>query len=477
MIPQNLSKQLTELYSDWAGMEPVTIEFLSAHGSERKYFRIHGNKASVIGVYNADRAENRAFIELSNHFYKLGLPVPHLYHYSMDQPVYLIQDLGDKTLFSHLLEQREHNGFSDELVQLYERAVTLLIRFQIEGGKEIDYSICYPRSAFDKQSMLWDLSYFKYYFMKLAKISFNEQKLENDFHHFADFLLQASCNYFLYRDYQSRNIMILEGNLYCIDYQGGRKGALQYDIASLLYDAKADIPQTIRAYLLQKYLSIAAEYGMPDSSLFLKYYPGYILIRIMQALGAYGFRGFYERKPRFLESVPYAIKNLETVLKESTIPVEIPELRHVWAQIIETTSLRQIAPVTSRLTVSITSFAYKNGLPGDPGEHGGGFVFDCRALPNPGRYPEYAAYTGKDNQVIEFLKSKTEVKQFLRNIFRIVTQVIENYQERHFTSLTITFGCTGGRHRSVYCASRLAAYIKKKYHVAIMLQHRELEQG
>jgi aminoglycoside/choline kinase family phosphotransferase len=475
-MQKKIEEILARLYTVWAGTAPKSIEPFPAHGSERKYFRIYGSDESVIGAHNPDLAENRAFITLSKHFHNQGLPVPELYHHDQEQNTYLLQDLGDQTFFSYLNELRAVSGFSDEIINLYEKVVSFLPRFQIAGAKGIDYGLCYPRHSFDKQSMLWDLNYFKYYFLKPAKITFDEQKLEDDFHRFSDHLLQAPCDFFLYRDYQSRNIMIKGSSLYFIDYQGGRKGALQYDIASLLYDAKADIPQDIRDYLLEKYLSAVAEYIPIQRSSFMKHYHGYALIRIMQALGAYGFRGFYERKVQFLQSVPYALRNLEYILHESVINTDIDELRQVWKQLINSTHLRKSASAPTRLMVTIISFSYKNGLPADDNEHGGGFIFDCRCLPNPGRYPEYKNLTGRDTIVIDFLKNLPEVKHFLQNVFRLLDQVIANYQERNFNSLMVSFGCTGGQHRSVYCANQLAVYLKKKYKIQIKCHHRELGQ-
>ena len=291
-----------------------------------------------------------------------------------------------------------------------------LPRFQIEAAKDLDYSVCYPRNSFDKQSMMWDLNYFKYYFLKLSKIPFDEQKLEDDFQLFTDFLLKAGREYFLYRDFQSRNIMLLNGEPYFIDYQGGRKGALQYDIASLLYDAKADIPKEVRNHLLEKYIEAASKFTHIDRQSFLQFYYGYVYIRIMQALGAYGFRGFYERKAHFLKSVPYAIKNLEDLLHTTNLPIEIPALRDAWSRLIQSTFLRQLGDVELKLTVRIQSFSYRRGIPWDERGHGGGFVFDCRSLPNPGRLEEFKTLTGNDAKTIEFLEKENDVNKYLDNV-------------------------------------------------------------
>lgn len=468
-------KLLSELYKSWSGEEPNNIKQMPAHGSYRTYYRIFGKNKTAIGAHNADKAENKAFLNFSKHFFDTGLPVPAIYAEDPVKDIYLEQDLGDETLFSFLSEEREKNGFSDRIINVYERVIENLPRFQIEAAKNLDYSLCYPRHSFDKQSMMWDLNYFKYYFLKLSKIPFDEQKLEDDFQLFSDFLLQAGQKYFLYRDFQSRNVMLLKGEPYFIDYQGGRKGALQYDIASLLYDAKADIPKEVRLHLLEKYIKAASKYTKIDRQSFLEFYYGFVYVRIMQALGAYGFRGFYERKSHFLKSVPYAIKNLEDLLHTTTLPIEIPELRDAWGRLIRSTFLRQLGDVELKMTVRIQSFSYRRGIPWDERGHGGGFVFDCRPLPNPGRLEEFKTLTGNDEKTIQFLEKEKEVKNYLENVFKLVDQAIENYKSRNFTDLMIAFGCTGGQHRSVYCSNLLRDYIKEKHKIDVELRHRELE--
>ncbi len=472
---ESLINNLKKLYLVWSGEKARTIEPLPAHGSSREYYRIESASNKAIGVYNEDKSENVAFVEFSKHFHQTGLPVPQLYAEDIKNDIYLEQDLGDETLFSFLTRIREKENFSDTIIDVYEKVVKTLPQFQIQGAKGLDYSVCYPRHSFDKQSMMWDLNYFKYYFLKLAKIPFDEQKLEDDFEKFTAFLLSAKRDYFLYRDFQSRNVMLVEGKPYFIDYQGGRKGALHYDLASLLYDAKADIPQKVRKHLLEKYIEALQQYISVDKESFLEYYHGYVYIRIMQALGAYGFRGFYERKSHFLNSVPYAIRNLEVLLQTVRLPIELPTLVDAWSRLVRSTFLRQLGNVELHLTARIQSFSYKRGIPWDERGHGGGFVFDCRALPNPGRYPEYANSTGNDQDVIDFFFKKSAVDQYLKNIFNILDQSVSNYKERNFTDLMIAFGCTGGQHRSVYCANRVRDYLKEKHQISVEIRHRELE--
>lgn len=471
----NIKEDLRNLFEHWASEQAELITDMPAHGSGRRYFRISGKSKTAIAVYNEDIKENIAFLSFSKHFLNMGLNVPEIYAQELDKNIYLEQDLGDETLFSFLSKTREKNGFSKTIVEAYKKVIAELPRFQILANKGLDYDVCYPRHSFDRQSMMWDLNYFKYYFLKLANIPFNEQQLEDDFQAFIDFLLSTQRDFFLYRDFQSRNIMLYKGKPYFIDYQGGRKGALQYDLASLLYDAKADIPNDIRQNLLEHYIQSVKKYQNIDEEKFLQYYYGYVFIRIMQALGAYGFRGFYERKEHFLRSVPYAIQNLEWLLHNVELPVELPALNRAWNGLVRSTVLRQFGDVKLNMTVRIQSFSYRRGIPLDDKGHGGGFVFDCRLLPNPGRLEAFKPLTGNDQPVIDFLQKEKDVERFLEHVKAIAGQAIKNYQQRNFTDLMISFGCTGGRHRSVYCANFMADYLKKNFNVQVELRHREQE--
>lgn len=468
---------LKELFLKHFGENVESVSPLKGGGSDRKLFRLRNAQRSVIGVTNADRQENIAFLEFSRHFRQLGLPVPEIYVDKIDAGIYLEEDLDDTTLFQLLTETRSREGFSQKLIDLYTQVVRILPQFQIIAGRTLDYRLCYPRGSFDRQSMRWDLNYFKYYFLKLAQIPFNEQTLEDDFDRFTEYLLAADRDFFLYRDFQSRNIMIKNGAPYFIDYQGGRKGALQYDVASLLFDAKADLPFEVREELLNRYLEAAAPLTKIDRAEFVKYYYGYVYIRIMQALGAYGFRGFYERKSHFLQSVPYAIRNLEMLLRSVELPVELPALMEVFKRLVRSSVLRQFGEAELKLSVRLQSFSYRHGMPGDEKGHGGGFVFDCRALPNPGKFEEFATLTGKDPEVIAFLEKEPAVQNFLQHIYALIDDAVENYQSRNFTNLMVAFGCTGGQHRSVYCAGMLAKHLREKFsNVIVEVRHREQEK-
>jgi aminoglycoside/choline kinase family phosphotransferase len=286
----------------------------------------HRRQFSAIGILYPVREENLAFLEFSRHFRRHGLPVPEIYAENLSQGAYLEEDLGDTTLFEFLGANRTGEAIAPLAVEAYRKVVAMLPRFQVEAGRDLNYKLCYPRPSFDRQSIAWDLNYFKYYFLRLAGVPFNEQALENDFSRLTKFLLGASHDYFLYRDFQSRNVMLRDGEPFFLDYQGGRKGALQYDIASLLFDGKADLPPEMRQELLDHYLDCLGSYIPVDREAFMEHYYAYVYVRILQALGAYGFRGFYERKAHFLQSVPYALKNLRWLAGHVKLPIALPAL-------------------------------------------------------------------------------------------------------------------------------------------------------
>ncbi|MFO7840663.1 MAG: RNase adapter RapZ [Fidelibacterota bacterium] len=464
---------LKNLYRTFFNEDAVSVNEMPRSGSYREYYRLTGTSGrNVIGVYNEDRKENIAFLSFCRHFRSHGLAVPEIVAEDLDNNIYLQEDLGNITLYAHLQEVYKDGIFPQHLIDLYKRILEELPKFQLLAGKTIDYSKCYPRHRFDRQSIMWDLNYFKYYFLKLARISFDEQELENDFNIFADFLLETETDFFLYRDFQSRNIMLKDDKPYFIDFQGGRYGALQYDVASLLYDAKADIPQHIRDKLLEHYLDVLGKYHEIKRKEFRKYYHAYVLVRIMQAMGAYGFRGFYEKKQHFLKSVPYAVENIAHLLEVMELPVEIPALTDVLKKITREDQLMKFGRSESdKLILEVSSFSYKRGIPDDTSGHGGGFVFDCRGILNPGRYKEYKDLSGKDKAVQKFLRSKTEIDTFIDYAIAMVEPTVDNYVKRKFTHLMVSFGCTGGQHRSVYCALQFAKHFKKRDDIIVRLDH------
>jgi aminoglycoside/choline kinase family phosphotransferase len=468
---------LVRLFVDHYGRAPRSVLEIAGDGSNRVYFRLIGpDLETAIGAFGPDADENRTFLAYTRAFHDAGIAVPALYGADEENRVWLLEDLGDTTLFSALVEARrlDPSPFPVAMLPVYERVVRELPRIQTLGARVIDFNLAYPRAAFDRQSILWDLNYFKYHFLKLAQIPFNEARLEADFEVLADFLLQADTSLFLYRDFQSRNILLDDaGAPHFIDYQGGRRGAPQYDIASLLYDAKAAIPDETRDVLLEHYLDALEQYTHVDRARFRDLYRGYVLVRIMQAMGAYGYRGFFERKARFLQSVPFAAHNIAALL-ERGLPVDVPELSAVFRRIVRDWAAPAAPPAGSGLTIHVGSFSYKRGYPQDAGGHGGGHVFDCRALPNPGRHLEYCDQSGRDAAVVDYLERAPESHEFWRSVKSIVDNHVEEYLRRGFNSLSVSFGCTGGQHRSVYFAERLAAHLRHEYpQVTVALNHRE----
>jgi aminoglycoside/choline kinase family phosphotransferase len=451
-------------------------------GSGRKIIRLSSEKLSAIGILYDVRDENVAFLEFSRHFRRRGLPVPEIYAEDLSHGAYLEEDFGSTTLFEFLSDHRNGGTIAPEAVEAYRKVVALLPRFQVEAGRDLNYKVCYPRASFDRQSIAWDLNYFKYYFLRLAGIPFNEQALERDFSRLTKLLLSASRDYFLYRDFQSRNIMLRkslnEDQPFFLDYQGGRKGALQYDIASLLYDAKADLPPDLRQQLLDHYLDSLSGFLDLDRSAFMQYYYAYVYVRIMQALGAYGFRGFYERKEHFLQSVPYALKNIRWLLHNVELPVALPTLMEAFKSVVASDKLQGLTAASEpeKLTVRVFSFSFHRGLPQDETGNGGGFVFDGRSLPNPGREERFKTLTGKDAAVMDYLNQQESVHQFLANTISLVDASVTRYQRRGFKHLMVSFGCTGGQHRSVYLAEQLATHLRGKDGVDVVVHHREQEQ-
>jgi aminoglycoside/choline kinase family phosphotransferase len=444
--------------------------------SGRKIIRLSNERASAVGVLYGVREENAAFLEFSRHFRKHGLPVPEIYGEDLDHGAYLEEDLGNTTLFEFLSKNRNGDDIAAPVIEAYRKVVAALPRFQVEAGRDLNYDLCYPIGSFDRQSVAWDLNYFKYYFLRLAGIPFNEQALENDFGRLTEFLMTAERDYFLYRDFQSRNVVLRDGQPFFVDYQGGRKGALQYDIASLLFDAKADLPPTLREDLLHHYLRTLASYIKVDNEAFLRHYYAYVYVRIMQALGAYGFRGFYERKTHFLQSVPYALKNLRWLLHHVELPIALPTLMGAFQSMLASEKLQGLANEAENLVVRIFSFSFHRGLPRDESGHGGGFVFDGRSLPNPGREERFKALTGKDAPVIDYLNQQESVHQFLASVMSLVDASVSSYRQRGFKNLMVSFGCTGGQHRSVFLAEQLAKHFRATNGVEVAVRHLELEK-
>ena len=462
--------------------------------SNRVYSRVTDEQGrSLIRVEGTNRDENRAFIYMAQHFHKLGLPVPELYTVSDDEMTYTQEDLGDTLLFDAIKNGRETGKFNETERTLLERTLRALAHIQVEGAKDFDWSICFPVPEMDERAIRWDLNYFKYCFLKGTKIEFSEPKLEDDFDSMVANILsplrgEPERGFFLYRDFQSRNVMIKDGKPYFIDFQGGRKGPTQYDVASFLWQAKANIPSSLREELIDAYLDelfsvLCQQSGLCSVSeaVFQSEWraalPHFVLLRTLQVLGAYGYRGYFDRKPHFLESSPNALKNLEEIFPQTPeLQQEYPTLFLLSKYLPRTTVKRRSTDGQSQcqaLVVTIYSFSFKRGIPADESGNGGGYVFDCRSTHNPGKYDEYKALTGLDQPVIDFLEKDGEILTFLNSVYALVDHHVERFLERGFDHLQVAFGCTGGQHRSVYCAEHLAAHLKEKYNVQIELIHRE----
>ncbi len=462
-------QQLTTLFAQYAGKSNPRIEPLPSSGSNRNYFRLVQDDMSLIGVYGQSREENHAFISLANHFYKQKLNVPKVVAVSSDERFYLQEDLGDTVLFDAIKAGRNTGVFSHDEKALLRKTLEMLADFQHTGARGLDFGVCYPQPEFNRRSVLWDLNYFKYSFLKTTGMEFQEDLLENDFERLAETLLEDKTETFMYRDFQSRNVMLVNGNPYFIDFQGGRKGPVHYDVASFLWQAKANFPAELRDELILVYIDSLKKHQPVNEAYFLKRLRQFVLFRTLQVLGAYGFRGYFEKKPHFIQSVPFALNNLRELLKDG-----FEEYPYLCKILKEMAALKQFADTQKRqLEVRVYSFAYKKGIPDDVSGNGGGYVFDCRAINNPGKFERYNNVTGLDEPVIKFLEEDGEIVSFLNQIYPLVDSHVKRYMERNFTNLMFSFGCTGGQHRSVYAAQRVAEHIAKKFGVKVSLVHRE----
>ncbi|MDD2634258.1 MAG: RNase adapter RapZ [Bacteroidales bacterium] len=465
-------KKILDNFIVFTGKNPDKIEKLVQAGSNRNYYRFKYGQKTVIGVFSSNKEENSTFIYFTQLFKSLDIKVPELYYVSEDKTIYFQEDLGDQSLFEMLQTDNKTGEITDTTKTLFKKALTELAKMQITSAAYIDFEQCYQISEFNKESILFDLNYFKYYFLKVSGINFDERKLQRDFDNIAEYLAKNGDKFFMFRDFQSRNIMIKDGEPYFIDYQGGRKGAIQYDLASLLFQAKAQLPEYVKEELVEHYIAQVQSYIPIDKEAFRNQFNYYALIRILQTLGSYGFRGLIEKKSHFIESIPFALKNIKIMLENKEVFKSYPELHNVLYQLATTEKFNPI--VFPEFTITVTSFSFKKSYPADKTGNGGGFVFDCRGIENPGRYQEYKILTGKDKAVIDFFKANSDIDKFMLNVVKNVKPTIDNYIERNFNSLSISFGCTGGQHRSVYCAEKMTKYIKKHYKIGVILVHREL---
>lgn len=465
-------EKLQQLFHQYTGREVEICRQLTSAGSPRRYYRLSAGDCSLIGALGTSAPENEAFIAIARQMLNQGLPVPEIYAISDDRMRYLQEDLGDTSLFDLLMEAKRRGEYNKEDIELLRNVMRLLPDVQWCTAEGFDFSLCHPSPELNRRGIQWDLHYFKYCFLKATGLEFDEERLEDDFERLASIILQDKDECFMYRDFQSRNVMVRDGKPWLIDFQGGRRGPIEYDLVSFLWQARASFSPALRRELISEYLHSAQRYrSFDDEEAFYQRLQYFVLFRTLQVLGAYGYRGYYERKAHFVQSIPMAIENLRNLLAENNFA----DMPYLTALLHEMTTLPLFTPYVEdmELTVRITSFAYKKGIPEDPSGNGGGFVFDCRAIHNPGRYDEYKQLTGQDEPVITFLDKEEAMQEFLIHVYSIVDYSVEKYLSRGFKNLMVNFGCTGGQHRSVYSAEHLASHLSEKYGVRIILEHRE----
>ncbi|MGB4843422.1 MAG: RNase adapter RapZ [Ferruginibacter sp.] len=473
-MPSTLDK-IKELFSSFSKAEITAIDKLPQAGSERHYYRIHTADKTFIATYGANLKENETFIYFSDHFKEKKLAIPQIFRINADKNIYIQEDFGTVSLLNRL----EESGFTDDIYNLYKKSLQQLAALQVKGHEGLDYNRCLTNTVFGKQAIMADLLYFKYYFLDALRRPYDKQKLIDDFEALSNYLSHSEYRFFMFRDFQSRNIMVgHDGAVNFIDYQGGMQGAPQYDVASLLWQARANLPDEWKKNLLEDYMEAFEKTSgqLINKDAFRSQYNGYVLIRLLQVLGAYGFRGLFERKAHFLTSIPLALQNLQWFVTNQNTGISVPEFKRVLEICISNEVIQEFTPVRATaetpLTVKIQSFSYlKNGYPKDETKNGGGYVFDCRGILNPGRVEVYKTQSGQDKPVKDYLEQQTKMPEFLNNVYNIVDISVEDYIKRGFESLMINFGCTGGQHRSVYAANAVARHLKNKFGVKTEVNH------
>ena len=531
---------LESLFEQYTGAAPVSVVPLTGSASHRRYYRLTGaDGRTLIGVEGTDADENRAFLTIDRHFASKGIRVPKVL--AEDGLCYLQEDLGSTILYDALADGRSRGAYSPDEVALLRKTMAALPKIQVEGAKGLDFSVCYPQPSFDGRMVDFDLNYFKYDYLKLTGLEFNEVRLQDDFDRLKADLLAEPSNTFLYRDFNARNVMLVDGEPWFIDFQGGRRGPIYYDVASFLWQARARYPEALREELLQVYLEALRAYGPVDETHFRERLRLFILFRMLQVLGCYGYRGLWEKKQAFIDSIPPALEIVRNLLPFKDYPYLTEVLAGLCGEDFSTPpsaplemteegssaslgmtegstlrpdedplscqpndaplsfrpsktplSFRHEDPLScqpngaplsfrpseasgeiSSLTVIVYSFSFKKGIPEDASGNGGGYVFDCRSVHNPGKYERFKQLTGLDTPVIEFLEQDGEILRFLDHVYSLVDAHVERFLERGFTHLQVSFGCTGGQHRSAYSAQHLAEHLVAKYPVRVHLIHRE----
>ncbi len=470
---QEIVDQIAALYQTLNKEAYTIIEKLPQSGSDRIYFRIFTPENTYIATYNSHVKENNTFIKFTQHFKEKRLPVPVVYAVNTEQTIYIQQDVGTDSLLNKI----EQNGKNDYVYQLFKKSLKSLAQIQIIGDEGLNYNWCLTAKEFGKQAILSDLLYFKYYFLDTLKIPYDKQVLLDDFEALSTYLTKTESKYFMFRDFQSRNIMVNDDEVFFIDYQGGMKGALQYDVASVLWQAKAELNEDWKNSLLEYYMDEVDHllHKNIDRQTFVSQYNGYVLIRLLQVLGAYGFRGLFERKAHFLSSIPLALNSIKFFIENKRIGIITSEFDRILQLMTSEEIIKRFSPTQATeatpLVIIINSFSYKKGIPTDSSENGGGFMFDMRGILNPGRFDDYKKLSGKDKPVQDFLDQRTKMNTFLNSVWDLIDITVEDYLQRDFKNLMINFGCTGGQHRSVFAAEQTARHLKNKYKVKVVLMH------
>lgn len=468
-----MNSSIFRLFKEYYGTEAKTVTPIKGSGSNRCYFRM--SSPSAIGTIGQEKRENQAFIYLDRHFLSKGLPVPRIFAVADDLSAYLQEDMGE-VMLNDVVDNARKSGDFGPITAILEQCMRQLVRFQFDAGEDLDYSQCYPQAAFDRRMLSFDLNYFKYCFLKSSGLEFDENALEDDFHTFASLLMECDRfgNTFMFRDFQSRNVILRGSQAYFIDFQGGRRGPVHYDLVSFVWQVRAAYPEALREHLVETYIEAAGQ-RLGDIERFRAELLRFRLLRLLQVLGAYGFRGLVEHKAKFTTMIVPALAQLQSLLDEageefSKIPYLINTLRRLC-------HLKRFAPLSyddKRLTVRVYSFSYMKGIPEDLSGNGGGYTFDCRGIHNPGRYEQYKKLTGLDEEVIKFLEDDGEMTVFLEHAKDMVAPHVKRFIERGFSDMSIAFGCTGGQHRSVYGAQHMAEYLAESFPKArIHLIHRE----
>ena len=470
---EEILKHIEKLFNTINAQAWDAIQKIPQSGGDRMYFRITQGNQSWIATYNLNNKETKTFIYFANHFHDKGMPVPKVLAVNDTYTIYLQEDLGSVSL----LDVLEKEGKTEAVFLLFQKSITALAKLQIEGAKGLDYNYCLTSKNFGKHSILTDLLYYKYYFLDTLQYPYDKQALIDEFELLSDQLAVSNFDNFMFRDFQSRNIMVNNGEVFFIDFQGGMQGGLPYDIASLLWQAKAELSNEWKEKLFNHYITELQKLLPKTLNVdeFKKQYYGFVLLRLLQVLGAYGFRGLFERKAHFLTSIPLGLLNLKNFLKVYSLDKDTPVFASILHWMVGEEVIQRFTPPKANeqtpLVITINSFSYKKGIPADGSDNGGGFVFDMRGILNPGRVEEYKKQSGLDKPVQDFLEQRTKMNGFLNSVWDLIDITVEDYLQRGFESLQINFGCTGGQHRSVFAAEQTARHLRNKYKIKTLITH------